>query len=223
MLLNILYLSNVLEPQKTRWILKARPLKMTSKMHGITSFKQATKSIIKWKDHPLDLKDDLEDVLALALELKKGKYRNAEPLKGKSMAMIFEKASTRTRVSFEVGMSQMGGHAIFLSPKDMQIGPNVEPISEKPRPPMMVPPGLKNLASGSKVTCSDKNVTGENLGKLTDGDKSASGQSSRRRPRAWTMPTFPRPSLTSTPMPRWARSSRAPMTRTRAACGFTSS
>ena len=63
------------------------------------------------------------------------------------------------------------------TPKDMQIGPNVEPISEKPRPPMMVPPGLKNLASGSKVTCSDKNVTGENLGKLTDGDKEASDQS----------------------------------------------
>jgi ornithine carbamoyltransferase len=70
----------------------------------------------------LDLKDDLEDVLELALELKKGKYHNAEPLKNKTMAMIFEKASTRTRVSFEVGMTQMGGHAIFLSPKDMQLG-----------------------------------------------------------------------------------------------------
>jgi ornithine carbamoyltransferase len=70
----------------------------------------------------MDLKDDLEDVLGLAAELKKGKYRNAEPLKGKTMAMIFEKASTRTRVSFEVGMTQLGGHAIFLSPKDMQIG-----------------------------------------------------------------------------------------------------
>jgi ornithine carbamoyltransferase len=70
----------------------------------------------------MDLQDDLEDVLGLAAELKKGKYRNAEPLKGKSMAMIFEKASTRTRVSFEVGMTQMGGHAIFLSPKDMQLG-----------------------------------------------------------------------------------------------------
>jgi ornithine carbamoyltransferase len=70
----------------------------------------------------LDLKDDLQDVLGLAAELKKGKYRNTELLKGKTMAMIFEKASTRTRVSFEVGMTQLGGHAIFLSPKDMQIG-----------------------------------------------------------------------------------------------------
>jgi len=58
----------------------------------------------------------------LAAQLKKGKYRNTEPLKNKSMAMIFEKASTRTRVSFEVGMTQLGGHAIFLSPKDMQLG-----------------------------------------------------------------------------------------------------
>ncbi len=65
----------------------------------------------------MDLKDDLEDVLGLAAELKKGKYRNAEPLKGKTMAMIFEKASTRTRVSFEVGMNQMGGHAISSAPR----------------------------------------------------------------------------------------------------------
>lgn len=70
----------------------------------------------------LDLKDDLDDVLELAAQLKKGKYHNADPLKNRSMAMIFEKASTRTRVSFEAGMAQLGGHAIFLSPKDMQLG-----------------------------------------------------------------------------------------------------
>jgi ornithine carbamoyltransferase len=70
----------------------------------------------------LDLKDDLGDVLKLAAELKKGKYRSVEPLRGRTMAMIFEKASTRTRVSFEVGMTQLGGHAIFLSPRDMQLG-----------------------------------------------------------------------------------------------------
>ena len=45
----------------------------------------------------LDLRDDLDEVLELAAQLKKGKYRNADPLKNKSMAMIFEKASTRTR------------------------------------------------------------------------------------------------------------------------------
>jgi len=63
------------------------------------------------------------------------------------------------------------------TPKDLQVGPNVEPVSDKPRAPMMVQPGLKNIAPGSKVTCSDKNVTAENLAKLTDGDKEASDQS----------------------------------------------
>src|SRR5208337_5263482 len=63
------------------------------------------------------------------------------------------------------------------TPKDLQLGPNVEPLSDKPRAPMMVPPGLKNIAPGSKVTCSDKNVPADNLAKLTDGDKEASDQS----------------------------------------------
>ena len=63
------------------------------------------------------------------------------------------------------------------TPKDLQVGPNVEPVSDKPRAPMMVPPGLKNIAPGSKITCSDKNATADNLSKLTDGDKEASDQS----------------------------------------------
>lgn len=63
------------------------------------------------------------------------------------------------------------------TPKDLQVGPNVEPLSDKPRAPMMVPDGLKNVAPGCKVTCSDKNVTSENLAKLIDGDKEASDQS----------------------------------------------
>lgn len=63
------------------------------------------------------------------------------------------------------------------TPKDMQLGPNVEPLSDKPRPAMMVPPGLKNIAPGSKLTSSDKNATADMLEKITDGDKEASDQS----------------------------------------------
>ena len=64
------------------------------------------------------------------------------------------------------------------TPKDLQIDTNkVEPISDKPRAPMMVPAGLKNIAPGSKITCSDKNATADTLAKITDGDKDASDQS----------------------------------------------
>jgi hypothetical protein len=63
------------------------------------------------------------------------------------------------------------------TPKDIQLSAYVEPLSDKPRPPMMVPAGLKNLASGSKVTSSDANATADTLAKITDGDKEASDQS----------------------------------------------
>ena len=70
----------------------------------------------------IDFGESLEDIIDSAQRLKKGALKGSEPLKGKTLAMIFEKASTRTRVSFEVAMTQLGGHAIFLSPKDIQIG-----------------------------------------------------------------------------------------------------
>ncbi len=63
------------------------------------------------------------------------------------------------------------------TPKDIPLGPNIEPLSDKPRPPMMVPAGLKNIAPGAKLTASDKNATADTLAKLTDGDKEASEQS----------------------------------------------
>ena len=69
-------------------------------------------------------KEEIEYLLHLALELKE-KQQNDErytPLSGKTLAMIFEKPSTRTRVSFEVGMVQLGGHALHLSSRDLQIG-----------------------------------------------------------------------------------------------------
>ena len=72
----------------------------------------------------LDVKDDLENIIDLAIELK-NKSKNGESielLKGKTLGMIFEKSSTRTRVSFEVGMTKLGGHAIFLSKNDIQLG-----------------------------------------------------------------------------------------------------
>ena len=64
------------------------------------------------------------------------------------------------------------------TPKDLAIDTNkVDMISDKPRAPMMVPGGLKNIAAASKITCSDKNATADTLAKITDGDKDASDQS----------------------------------------------
>ncbi len=72
----------------------------------------------------LDVERDLVGFLELAANLKNRAKAGEpyEPLRGKSLAMIFEKSSTRTRVSFEVGMIQLGGHALFLSPNDLQLG-----------------------------------------------------------------------------------------------------
>jgi len=72
----------------------------------------------------LDVKEDLEEIIDLAIKLKKKskKGESIELLKGKTLGMIFEKSSTRTRVSFETGMTKLGGHAIFLSKNDIQLG-----------------------------------------------------------------------------------------------------
>jgi len=69
-------------------------------------------------------KEEIEEVLKtselLKLQLSRGEKHHL--LKGKTLAMIFEKPSTRTRVSFEVGMFQLGGHALYLSFNDLQLG-----------------------------------------------------------------------------------------------------
>lgn len=79
-------------------------------------------------------KDEIIGVLDLADQLKyEQKHGIAHPhLAGKTLGMIFAKASTRTRVSFEVGMTQLGGHPLFLSSNDMQIGRG-EPVQDTAR------------------------------------------------------------------------------------------
>lgn len=75
-------------------------------------------------------KDELLSILNLSAQLKKEIYdgkRNEEVLKNKSMLMIFEKPSLRTRVSFEIGMTQLGGHALYLAPADIGMGTREEP------------------------------------------------------------------------------------------------
>jgi ornithine carbamoyltransferase len=78
--------------------------------------------------------DELRRLVARASELKAMQHRGEiyEPLKNKTLGMIFEKSSTRTRVSFEVGMAQFGGHALFLPPRDTQLGRG-EPIKDAAR------------------------------------------------------------------------------------------
>ncbi len=70
----------------------------------------------------LDVQDDILDILRTAEEMKKKRDLDDQPLKGKVLAMIFEKSSTRTRVSFEVGMIELGGFAVTLNTKDLQMG-----------------------------------------------------------------------------------------------------
>lgn len=75
-----------------------------------------------------DIQNDVENILEIAKKFKEGKIEG-KPLEGKALAMIFQKSSTRTRVSFDVGMYQLGGRPIFLSSSDLQMGRG-EPISD---------------------------------------------------------------------------------------------
>src|SRR5207237_4939013 len=76
-------------------------------------------------------RDEVGRLFDLARRMKTGAYRET-PLAGKSLAMIFAKSSTRTRVSFEVGAFQLGGHALFLASRDIQLGRG-EPIRDTAR------------------------------------------------------------------------------------------
>lgn len=92
-------------------------------MHSISVNKKSYqgKDFLSLKDLT---KEEIEQLILLGVEIK-NKLKNGisfQPLMGKTLGMIFEKSSTRTRVSFEVGMLQLGGHALFLSNKDIQLG-----------------------------------------------------------------------------------------------------
>ncbi len=76
--------------------------------------------------------DEVMEIFRLAADMKKDKAKYRTALAGQTLAMIFEKSSTRTRVSFEVGMYQLGGHALFLSSRDIQLGRG-EPIADTAR------------------------------------------------------------------------------------------
>jgi ornithine carbamoyltransferase len=86
--------------------------------------------------HFLKLSDlgagELQALVRRALALKRSRRRGARPLAGRTLAMLFGKSSTRTRVSFEVAMDQLGGHALFLSPRDIQLGRG-EPLADTAR------------------------------------------------------------------------------------------
>jgi len=90
------------------------------------------------KKHFLSLADySREEILALLA--RSGEFKSSAavrvrpgPLEGKSIGLIFEKPSTRTRISFEVGIDQLGGHAIFLNRRDIQMGRG-EPVRDTAR------------------------------------------------------------------------------------------
>lgn len=72
---------------------------------------------------------EFRSLINRAIELKKHRNPDYQPLKGQVLGMVFEKSSTRTRISFEAGMAHFGGNAIFLSPRDTQLGRG-EPLED---------------------------------------------------------------------------------------------
>src|SRR5438128_11265081 len=76
--------------------------------------------------------DEVRELFELARDIKANPRQYANALQGQTLAMIFERSSTRTRVSFEVGTFQLGGHALFLSARDIQLGRG-EPLPDMAR------------------------------------------------------------------------------------------
>ncbi len=70
----------------------------------------------------LDMKDEWQDLIDLAIKLKKERGNHNAPLKGKTLIMIFEKPSTRTRISFDVAITELGGHALYIDASKLHMG-----------------------------------------------------------------------------------------------------
>ncbi|MCL2032058.1 MAG: ornithine carbamoyltransferase [Methanomassiliicoccaceae archaeon] len=70
----------------------------------------------------LDMKDEWPDLVELAIKLKKERGSHNAPLKGKTLIMIFEKPSTRTRISFDVAITELGGHALYIDASKLHMG-----------------------------------------------------------------------------------------------------
>ena len=81
----------------------------------------------------VDMKDEWPDLVDLAIKLKAERGHHGDPLKGKSLGMIFEKPSTRTRISFDVAITELGGHAVYLDESKMQIGVHSETMEDTAR------------------------------------------------------------------------------------------
>ena len=113
---------------------------------------------------------ELEALIARAIEMKRAP-RGTQSCANRVMGMIFAKSSTRTRVSFEVGMAQLGGHSLFLSPRDTQLGRR-EPIDDTARVhPSMVsivsiltfgPDSLHRITTSSEAQWFERHPDGNN-------------------------------------------------------------
>ena len=131
-----------------------------------------------------DMEDEWPSLVDLAIKLKAERGHHGDPLKGKTLAMIFEKPSTRTRISFDVAITELGGHALYIDESKMQMGVHSETIEdtaritiEAPAPNKIVISGLDNLehpcqALADMVTIKEKlgGFRGKKLVYLGDGN-----------------------------------------------------
>ena len=126
-----------------------------------------TKHFINFDDHSLEILQNIIDrAISLKKEHKAGHLNNS--LNNKTLAMIFDKSSTRTRVSFEAGMTQLGGQSLFLSEKDIQLGRG-EPITDSAIViSSMVDAVMLRLSSHEDITEFSKHSTKPVINALSD-------------------------------------------------------